>query len=148
VETHNIDGQPKKLIVHRKGATRAFPAGSLEIPKKYRAFGQPVLIPGSMGTASYILVGIESSRETFYSTCHGAGRVMSRHESVRRVSGQNLAQELDSKGVIVKCHSLRGLAEEAPSAYKDIDQVVEVVQAAGLSRKVARLKPLAVVKGE
>ena len=130
-------GQIKEteVIVHRKGATRAFP-------------GQPVLIPGSMGTASYILVGQKTGEEAFFSSCHGAGRAMSRHEAIRRISGQEVINELESKGIIVKCYSLRGIAEEAPLAYKNVDEVVEVVDRAGLAKKVARLVPLAVIKGE
>ncbi len=137
-----------KLAVHRKGATRAFPPGSLDIPEKYRSVGQPVLIPGSMGTASYILCGTDEAEQSFYSTCHGAGRTMSRHQAMRTVSGKEVVQELKRKGIIVKCYSYRGIAEEAPLAYKDIDSVAEVVHRAGLSKKVARLVPLAVIKGE
>jgi len=148
IEKHAIDGKEIELCVHRKGATRAFPSESLEIPEKYRKSGQPVLIPGSMGTASYVLVGQRSGKETWFSTCHGAGRTMSRHEAVRRVSGQEVINSLKSKGVIVKSWSLRGIAEEAPMAYKNIDKVVEVVHNAGLSKKVVRLIPLAVIKGE
>jgi tRNA-splicing ligase RtcB len=148
VEEHEVNGQKIKLIVHRKGATRAFPAGHPEIPKKYQLTGQPVIIPGSMGTSSYILVGTEKSKEAWYTVCHGAGRTMSRHEAMRRVSGENVVRELESKGIIVKCQSCRGIAEEAPFAYKDVDKVVEVVHNAGLSKKVARLVPLAVIKGE
>lgn len=137
-----------ELVVHRKGATRAFPPGSLEIPEKYRAVGQPVLIPGSMGTASYVLVGALSGAEAFYSTCHGAGRTMSRHAALRFQTGEQVVRNLKAKGIIVKCQSLRGIAEEAPQAYKNIDEVMEVVHQAGLSKKVARLTPLAVIKGE
>ncbi len=148
VEEHEVDGEKMKLIVHRKGATRAFPSGHPELPEKYQSTGQPVLIPGSMGTSSYVLVGTEKSKESWYSVCHGAGRIMSRHEAIRRVSGEDVVKSLESKGIIVKCWSLRGIAEEAPLAYKDVDKVVEVVHNAGLSKKVARLKPLAVIKGE
>jgi tRNA-splicing ligase RtcB len=147
-EKYVIDGKETEVAVHRKGATRAFPPGSLEIPEKYREVGQPVLIPGSMGTASYILAGQKSGEQAFFSTCHGAGRTMSRHEAMRRVSGQEVINNLESKGIIVKCRSIRGIAEEAPMAYKDIDEVVDVVHQAGLSKKVARLIPLAVIKGE
>ena len=132
---HNIAKIENNLCVHRKGATRAF-------------LGQPVIIPGSMGTASYVLVGQETGEEAFFSTCHGAGRTMSRHEATRRVSGEQVVRELEKKGIIVKCRSYRGIAEEAPIAYKDIDSVVEVVHNAGLSKKVAKLVPLAVIKGE
>ncbi len=148
-EEHEIDGKRVKVCMHRKGATRAFGPGRTELPKIYRAVGQPVLIPGSMGTASYVLVGTEKAMaESFGSTCHGAGRRMSRAESRRRVSGQMLKKELEAQGVIIRCASLSGLTEEAPLAYKDIDEVVDVVDRAGLAKKVARLVPLAVIKGE
>lgn len=145
---HNVAKLENGLLVHRKGATRAFPPGHPEIPEKYRRVGQPVLIPGSMGTASYVLRGTEEAKESFYSACHGAGRMMSRHAAIRAVSGQEVVKNLESKGIIVKCWSLRGIAEEAPQAYKDIDEVIEAVHQAGLSKKVARLTPLAVIKGE
>jgi tRNA-splicing ligase RtcB len=148
IEKHNVNGKETEVVLHRKGATRAFPPGSSEIPEKYQRTGQPVLIPGSMGTASYILAGTEGGKESWYSTCHGAGRIMSRHEAMRRVSGEETVKSLESKGIIVKCWSLRGIAEEAPLAYKDVDKVVEVVHNAGLSKKVAKLVPLAVIKGE
>jgi tRNA-splicing ligase RtcB len=148
IEKHMVNDKEIEVCVHRKGATRAFPPESLEIPEKYRESGQPVLIPGSMGTASYVLVGQRSGKEVWFSTCHGAGRTMSRNEATRRISGQEVVNSLKSKGVIVKSWSLRGIAEEAPLAYKDIDKVVEVVHSAGLSKKVARLIPLAVIKGE
>jgi tRNA-splicing ligase RtcB len=148
IEKHEIGGKTLELCLHRKGATRAFPPGHSEIPEKYREVGQPVLIPGSMGTASYVLAGVGTGRDAFFSTNHGAGRTMSRHEAVRRVSGQNLVKELESKGIIIKCWNFRGVSEEAPIAYKNIDDVVEVVHNAGLSKKVAKLKPLAVIKGE
>ena len=147
-ENYLINGEETELAVHRKGATRAFPLGHPEIPEKYRSVGQPVLIPGSMGTASYILVGQKTGESAFYSSCHGAGRTMSRHEAMRRVSGQAVVRELKEKGIIVKCLNYRGIAEEAPLAYKNIDNVVEVVHNAGLSKKVAKLVPLAVIKGE
>jgi tRNA-splicing ligase RtcB len=148
IEKYNIDGKEIEVAVHRKGATRAFPPGHLEIPEKYRQVGQPVLIPGSMGTASYVLVGQKTGEEAFFSTCHGAGRTMSRRAATRRISGYQVVKELESKGIVVKCWSMRGIAEEAPLAYKDIDSVVEVVDRAGLSKKVAKLVPLAVIKGE
>lgn len=148
IEEQEVDGQPMKLIVHRKGATRAFPAGRAEVPEKYRNFGQPVIIPGSMGTSSYVLVGTEKSKEAWHTVCHGAGRTMSRHAALRSISGQELIKNLELKGIIVKCWSLRGIAEEAPSAYKNIEEVIKVVHNAGLSQKVARLSPLAVIKGE
>lgn len=148
IEKYKINEKEIEVCVHRKGATRAFPSGHPEIPEKYRETGQPVIIPGSMGTASYILVGTQKGEEAWFSTCHGAGRTMSRREAVRRVNPQQLIQELKNKGILIKCWSLRGIAEEAPQAYKDIDSVVEVVHRAGLSKKVARLVPLAVIKGE
>ena len=148
IEEHEVDGEKMKLIVHRKGATRAFPLEHPELPAKYKETGQPVLIPGSMGTASYVLVGTEKSKEAWYTVCHGAGRTMSRHEAMRRVSGQEVIKSLESKGITVKCWSPRSIAEEAPMAYKNVDEVVEVVHNAGLSKKVAKLVPLAVIKGE
>jgi len=148
IEEHEIDGKKEKLIVHRKGATRAFPAGHPEIPKKYQSIGQPVLIPGSMGTSSYVLAGTDESKDAWHTTCHGAGRAMSRHAAMKQFSGQNVIKSLKSKGIIVKCLSSRGIAEEAPLAYKNIDEVIEVVHNAGLSKKVAKLTPLAVIKGE
>jgi len=148
IEKHFVNNKETEVCVHRKGATRAFPPDHLELPEKYRQVGQPVLIPGSMGTASYVLVGTKEGQGAFYSTCHGAGRAMSRHAAQRAVSGQEVIKGLESKGIIVKCRSLQGIAEEAPLAYKNIDQVVEVVHSAGLSRKVAKLVPLAVIKGE
>ncbi|OGZ19006.1 MAG: RNA-splicing ligase RtcB [Candidatus Nealsonbacteria bacterium RBG_13_42_11] len=148
IEKHLVNGKETEVCVHRKGATRAFPPEHPEIPLKYRKVGQPVLIPGSMGTASYILVGQKEGEQAFYSTCHGAGRTMSRHEATRRMSGEEVVKSLELKGIIVKCWSARGIAEEAPQAYKDIHKVVEVVHNAGLSRKVAKLKPLVVIKGE
>lgn len=148
IEEYEINGKKEKLCVHRKGATRAFPPGSSEIPKKYQEVGQPVLIPGSMGTASYVLVGTKTSEQAFFSTCHGAGRTMSRRQATRTISGQQVVGDLKRKGIVVKCYSMRGIAEEAPLAYKNIDDVVTVVHNAGLAKKVARLVPLAVIKGE
>jgi len=148
IEEHEVDGEKMKLIVHRKGATRAFPLEHPELPEKYKKTGQPVIVPGSMGTASYVLVGTEKSKEAWYTVCHGAGRTMSRHEAMRRVSGQEVIKSLESKGITVKCWSPRSIAEEAPMAYKNVDEVVEVVHNAGLSKKVAKLVPLAVIKGE
>lgn len=147
IEDHEVDGEKIKLIVHRKGAIRAFPAGHLEIPEKYREVGQPVLIPGTMGTASYILVGAEQAQETFFSVCHGAGRVLSRHAAIRQIQGSELRQQLEKEGIIVRCLSNKGLAEEAPLAYKDIHNVVDAVVKAGLAKLVARLRPMGVVKG-
>lgn len=147
-ERYTIEGKETEVIVHRKGATRAFPPGHQEIPEKYRKVGQPVLIPGSMGTASYILAGTEKGEESFFSVSHGAGRTMSRHQAVRTISGQKVIKSLKSKSIIIKCWSMEGIAEESPLAYKNIDEVVEVIHDAGLSKKVARLVPLAVIKGE
>lgn len=148
LEKYVIGGKETEVAIHRKGATRAFPPGHPEISEKYRKVGQPILIPGSMGTASYILRGTEEAEQSFYSTCHGAGRTMSRHQAIRTVSGKQVVDDLKKKGILVKCFSYRGIAEEAPLVYKDIDSVVEVVHQAGLSKKVARLVPLAVIKGE
>ncbi|MFZ5364479.1 MAG: RtcB family protein [Patescibacteria group bacterium] len=148
-EEHKIDGKIKKVCVHRKGATRAFGPERKELPKVYHKIGQPVLIPGSMGTSSYVMVGTDAAMaESFGSTCHGAGRQMSRAESRRRVGGAALKKELEAQGIIIRCASLSGLTEEAPLAYKDINEVVDVVDRAGLAKKVARLVPLAVIKGE
>ena len=138
----------RDLLVHRKGATRAFPAGSSEIPADYRSVGQPVFIPGSMGTASFVLAGVPGSMErSFGTTCHGAGRAMSRTRARKRIGGAELRRQLAAEGIVVRCPSNRGLAEEAPFAYKDVDHVVEVVERARLARRVARLVPLGVVKG-
>ncbi len=147
-EEHVVDGQRMKVCVHRKGATRAFGPGRPEVPKAYRDVGQPVLVPGSMGTASYVLVGTQRAMEiAFGSTCHGAGRVMSRTQALKKIWGADLKRELEEQGIVVRAGSTKGLAEEAPAAYKDVSQVVEVVHGAGLARKVARLRPLAVIKG-
>jgi tRNA-splicing ligase RtcB len=138
----------REVCVHRKGATRAFPAGSEEIPAAYRAVGQPVFIPGSMGTSSYVLVGLSGAMEhSFGTTCHGAGRRMSRTGARKEITGAKLRQQLEASGIVVRSASNRGLAEEAPFAYKDVEQVVEVVQRAGLAGRVARLCPVGVVKG-
>jgi len=148
IETHPVDGRPLKVCVHRKGATRAFGPGSPELPDEYRAIGQPVLVPGSMGTASWILVGTaQSMAQSFGSSCHGAGRTMSRHEAKREVRGEILRRELEADGIHVRAGSMAGLAEEAPRAYKDVDRVVEAVVGAQIARKVARIRPLAVIKG-
>lgn len=147
-EKYAVNGKETELAVHRKGATRAFPPGHPEIPEKYRKVGQPVIIPGSMGTASYVLVGTKEGEEAFYSTCHGAGRTMSRQAAIKKHSGYDVIKQLNSRGIIVKCFSVRGIAEEAPQAYKNVDEVIEVVHNAHLSKKVAKLTPLAVIKGE
>ncbi len=148
LETQDVNGTQKRLLVHRKGSTRAFPSGHADIVEKYRSVSQPVFIPGSMGTASYVLVGTAEGKEAFFTTCHGAGRMMSRHAAIRNLSAQEIIASLERQGILVKCWSLRGIAEEAPQAYKNIDDVIEVVHNAGISRKVARLAPLAVIKGE
>jgi tRNA-splicing ligase RtcB len=148
IETHVVDGRKRELCVHRKGATRAFGPGSEVLPEIYRDIGQPVLVPGSMGTSSWVLVGTEGAMaQTFGSTCHGAGRTMSRHQAKRSVHGAALREELEAGGIHVRAGSLGGLAEEAPAAYKDVDRVVDVVHGAGLAKRVARLTPLAVIKG-
>jgi len=148
IERYKIDGKEKELCVHRKGATRAFGAGNSELPDDYKGVGQPVLIPGSMGTASYVLVGTNESAELSFSTsCHGAGRRMSRHGAKKIWRGSDLKKQLEAQGIIVRAGSMSGLAEEAPLAYKDVEEVVGAVHGAGLAKKVARLKPLAVIKG-
>jgi tRNA-splicing ligase RtcB len=147
-EEHKVNGQKIELCVHRKGATRAFGPGHEALPADYRDVGQPVLVPGSMGTASYVLAGTSEAMElTFGSTCHGAGRVMSRTQARKKVWGSDLKEELEGEGIVVRAGSMRGLAEEAPLAYKDVSRVVEVVHGAGMARKVACLHPLAVIKG-
>lgn len=148
VEEHVVGSSAKKLVVHRKGATRAFGPGHEELIAEYRESGQPVLIPGSMGTASYVLVGTkEGMGQAFGSTCHGAGRRMSRHAARERIHGERLREELASEGIYVAVGSIPGLAEEAPDAYKNIHDVVDTVDGAGIAKKVVRLRPLAVVKG-
>lgn len=148
IEEHEINGRAEKLIVHRKGATRAFPPNHPELLPEYRLAGQPVIIPGSMGTASYVLVGTSRGmEESFGSSCHGAGRRMSRHVARREIQGKQLFSELAKEGVLIETGSISDLAEEAPLAYKDIHEVVDVVCKAGIAAKVARLKPLVVIKG-
>jgi len=148
IEEHEIDGRRQKLCIHRKGATRAFGPGHPAVPQIYRAVGQPVLVPGDMGTASYVLVGTQEAMEhSFGTTCHGAGRTMSRTAAKKKIHGATLRQELEQRGIHVRAGSMAGLAEEAPDAYKDIHAVIEVVHNAGLACKVARLRPLAVMKG-
>ena len=148
VETHHIEGRQVQVCVHRKGATRAFGPGAHQVPEEYRALGQPVLVPGSMGPASWVLLGTEAGIAlTFASACHGAGRVMSRAQAKREVRGDRLRGELEQRGIQIRAGSLPGLAEEAPQAYKDVDRVVDVIHQAGLATKVARLRPVAVVKG-
>ena len=147
VEEYEIDGEKRKVYVHRKGATRAFPAGHPEIPADYRKVGQPVLLPGAMATASYVLVGAETAKETFYSTAHGAGRVSSRSKMLKGVRGEDVARKMAEKGILSKAASWRVMAEEASEAYKNIDEVARVTEEAGISKRVVRLVPLGVVKG-
>ncbi|MFH1646386.1 MAG: RtcB family protein [Chloroflexota bacterium] len=148
IEDHEVEGKKQRLCVHRKGATRAFPAGHPEIPQQYAKVGQPILIPGDMGRASYVLVGTElAMKETFGSTCHGAGRMQSRAAAKKRQSGREVLAALEAKGISIRAGSYDGLAEEAPEAYKDVNEVVNVAHGAGISRRVARTRPIAVVKG-
>ena len=148
VEDHVLDGKPRRLFVHRKGATRAFGPGHPDVPPRYREIGQPVLIGGTMGTASYILVGTQRGMDlAFGSSCHGAGRAMSRHAALKRWHGRQLVDQLGKEGVLILTPSYRGVAEEAPGAYKDVGAVVDAAQGATLSRKVARLRPMVCVKG-
>ncbi|MDJ0725354.1 MAG: RtcB family protein [Prochloraceae cyanobacterium] len=148
IETHQIEGQKLKVCVHRKGATRAFGPGFAELPVEYRPLGQPVLVPGSMGTESWILLGTKASEElSFGSSCHGAGRVMSRRQAKRSIRGDRLREKLEGEGINIRAGSMPGLAEEAPQAYKNVNRVVETVAKAGIARKVARLRPIAVIKG-
>ncbi len=148
IERHQVDGKPVELCVHRKGATRAFGPGRREVPEAYRRLGQPVLIPGDMGTGSYVLIGTEvAMRETFGSTCHGAGRTLSRTQARKGIRGEDLRAELESQCITVRAVSMSGLAEEAPDAYKRLDAVVDVVARTGVARKVARTRPMGVMKG-
>lgn len=148
LEEHTVNGKKKKVWVHRKGATRAFPPGHPEVPLAYRAIGQPVLIPGDMGRASWVLVGQPGSMErSFGTTCHGAGRAMSRTAAVKEAGGRRIDKELEARGVIARAQSRKGLAEEQPKAYKNVDDVVDVVHQANLSKKVARMRPIGVIKG-
>jgi len=148
VEEHNIYGKMKKVCVHRKGATRAFAPGSSKIPEVYRSTGQPVLIPGDMGRYSFVLAGTQKSMdETFGSSCHGAGRMQSRNQALKSAKGRDLVKELKQKGIIIKAKGIKTIAEEMPEAYKDVSNVVDVMHKAGISTKVARLKPIGVIKG-
>ena len=148
IEKHMVEGKEKDLCIHRKGATRSFGPGRMEIPEAYRAVGQPVIIPGSMGTASYLLVGTpEAEEKSFSSTAHGAGRLMSRHEALRRFRGEQIRDELAKKGIELQSTSWKGVAEEAAGAYKDVDEVVRVSHEVGLGRLVARVVPIGVMKG-
>ncbi len=148
VEAHVIDGQRRELYVHRKGATRAFGPGRDSLPPVLRAIGQPVFIGGSMGAGSYILVGAESAEaKAFASACHGAGRALSRHAALRQWSGRQIIDELAQQGVLIRSPSSRGVAEEAPGAYKEVSAVVVAAEEAGLARRVARLRPVICIKG-
>jgi tRNA-splicing ligase RtcB len=148
IEEHEVGGRSVRVCVHRKGATRAFGPGTSALPHDLRDLGQPVLIPGSMGTASYVLIGTtEAMQQTFGSTCHGAGRVMSRARAKKMVRGAELRDQLKSRGILICAGSVSGLAEEAPQAYKDVSRVVDVVHSLGIGRKIARLEPIAVIKG-
>jgi tRNA-splicing ligase RtcB len=148
LETHDVDGRPVKACVHRKGATRAFGPGRAEVPADYREIGQPVLIPGDMGTASFVCKGsAEALAQTFGSTCHGAGRVLSRSAALKRARGRSIAEELAQQGIVVRSQGQKTLGEEMPEAYKDVERVVGVMDGAGISPKVVRLRPLGVVKG-
>jgi tRNA-splicing ligase RtcB len=148
IERFVVDGKESALCVHRKGATRAFPPGHAALPAQYRKTGQPVLIPGDMGTGSYVLAGTEKAfAETFGSTCHGAGRVMSRTQAMKAGRGRSVAKEMAAKGIIVIASGKGTLSEEMPEAYKDLDQVVDVVHRAGISKKVAKLRALGCIKG-
>jgi tRNA-splicing ligase RtcB len=148
VETHTVGGRPMQVCVHRKGATRAFAPHHEDVPSDYREAGQPVLVPGSMGTASYVLAGTAGAMEqTFGSTCHGAGRTMSRTRARKEVRGDELKSRLAQRGIRIRAGSMRGLAEEAPVAYKEVETVIDAVEGAGIARAVARLEPLAVIKG-
>ncbi|MBW2971098.1 RtcB family protein, partial [Candidatus Woesearchaeota archaeon] len=148
VEKHSVNGKMMKLMVHRKGATRAFGPNRDEVPAAYRAIGQPVLVGGTMGTYSYILHGTEiGMQESFGSACHGAGRVMSRNQAIGKWRGNDIIRKLEEQGIIIKGHSLKGIAEEAPGAYKAVDQVVDVMHNSGLAKKVVRVRPLISIKG-
>lgn len=148
VETHSIDGKPRELYVHRKGATRAFGPGNADLDGRLRGVGQPVLIGGSMGTGSYVLAGTTSGETlSLSSACHGAGRAMSRRQARRQFTGRQITDELEGRGILVRSPALRGIAEEAPLAYKDVDRVCEIADKAGLASKVARLEPLICIKG-
>ncbi len=147
IEKYNINGKEKTLCVHRKGATRAFPPGHPELPAKYQKTGQPVIIPGDMGRNSYLLAGTRGAEDTFYSTCHGAGRRLSRSAAIKACRGRSISRELENKGIIVKSSGRETIAEEAPEAYKDVNEVVGVVAGAGISKRVCKMKPLGVIKG-
>jgi tRNA-splicing ligase RtcB len=147
LETHRIDGRERQILVHRKGATRAFGPGAEDLPQMYRKTGQPVIIGGSMETGSYLLAGVATGEQTFFTTAHGSGRTMSRHQAKRQFFGRKLQQDMEARGIYVRTSTYSGLAEEAGAAYKDIDSVVEATELAGISRRVARFIPIGNVKG-
>jgi tRNA-splicing ligase RtcB (3'-phosphate/5'-hydroxy nucleic acid ligase) len=147
LETHMIDGNSRQILVHRKGATRAFGPGHPDLPKIYKHTGQPVILGGSMETGSYVLAGVESGAQTFFSTAHGSGRTMSRAQAKKKFQGKKLQQDMEGRGIYVRTASYAGLAEEAGPAYKNIDDVVEATEQAGISKRVVRLIPVGVVKG-
>ena len=148
IEEHKVNGEEKKVYIHRKGATRAFGPGSPDMPEDYKEIGQPAIIPGSMGTSSYVLIGTDQAKDlTFSSVCHGAGRLMSRHKALKRFRGETVKQMLKERGILVRSASWKGIAEEAPGVYKDVDEVVRVCQEAGIAKIVAKLRPMGVVKG-
>ena len=147
-EKHEVNGREVLLCVHRKGATRAFPPEHEDVPLEYKKIGQPVIIPGDMGRASYLLVGTKKAFvETWGSTCHGAGRMMSRHQAVKSAQGRSIPKEMEAKGIKVRARDRNTLAEEMSEAYKDVNVVVDIVHKAGISEKVAKMKPLGVMKG-
>jgi tRNA-splicing ligase RtcB len=148
VETHEVDGRSREVYVHRKGATRAWGPGHPGLPGRLRAVGQPVLIGGTMGTSSWVLAGTEAGmRASFGSACHGAGRAMSRHQALKHWQGKKVVEDLEARGILIRSPSLRGVAEEAPGAYKDVTEVVEATERAGLARRVAKLLPVVTIKG-
>ena len=148
MEEHTVDGKKVKVCVHRKGATRAFPAGHKDIPQQYKEIGQPVLIPGDMGRCSFVAVGTQRAmEESFGSTCHGAGRMLSRSAARRSLKGKDIVRELAERGILVKAGDIPSLAEEASQAYKDVTEVIEAVHQAGISRKVVMAVPLGIIKG-
>jgi tRNA-splicing ligase RtcB len=147
IEKHNINGREKALCVHRKGATRAFGPGHPELPAKYQKTGQPVIIPGDMGRNSYLLAGTKKAEEAFFSTCHGAGRMLSRAAAIQKARGRSISRELENSGIIVRSAQAGTLAEEMPEAYKDVNEVVKVVAGAGISKQICRMRPLGVIKG-
>ncbi len=147
IENHEIDGQKKKVYLHRKGATRAFPPGSSEIPKSHQKVGQAIILPGSMGTSSYLLVGTETAKDTFYSTAHGAGRTQSRSGALRHLRGEQVKSDLEKRGILIRAASWKVIAEEAPEVYKEIDEVARVSDEAGIGKRVVRFLPIGVIKG-